>query len=75
MLNNENERGDRVELRAIVKKSDDWWIGWLIDLPGVNAQEKTKEQLIESLKFGAADMLMTPFELEEEGELVTINVG
>jgi len=75
LLNNENERGDRVEFRAVVKKSDDWWIGWLIDLPGVNAQERTKEELIESLKIGAADMLMTPFELEEEGELVTINVG
>ena len=75
MLNNENERGNRVEFRAVVKKSDDWWIGWLIDLPGVNAQERTKEELLESLKIGAADILMTPFELEEEGELVTINVG
>jgi len=75
LLNNENERGNRVEFRAVVKKSDDWWIGWLIDLPGVNAQERTKEELLESLKIGAADILMTPFELEEEGELVTINVG
>ncbi len=64
-----------MEFRAVVKKSDDWWIGWLIDLPGVNAQERTKEELLESLKIGATDMLMTPFELEEEGELVTINVG
>ena len=64
-----------MEFRAVVKKSGDWWIGWLIDLPGVNAQERTKEELLESLKIGAADMLMTPFELEEEGELVTINVG
>jgi len=64
-----------VEFRAVVKKSDDWWIGWLIDLPGVNAQERTKKELLELLKIGAADMLMTPFEPEEEGELVTINVG
>jgi predicted RNase H-like HicB family nuclease len=75
LLNNENEGGDRVEFRAVVKKSDDWWIGWLIDLPGVNAQERTKEELLESLKIGAEDMLMTPFELTEEGELVTIEVG
>jgi hypothetical protein len=26
--------------RAVVKK-EGWWVGWLIDLPGVNAQEKT----------------------------------
>jgi len=50
----------------VVKKSNDWWIRWLIDLPGVNAQERTREKLLESLKIEAEDMLMTPFELEEE---------
>jgi predicted RNase H-like HicB family nuclease len=75
LLNNENEGGDRVEFRGVVKKSDDWWIGWLIDLPGVNAQERTREELLESLKIGAEDMLMTPFEPAEEGELVTIELG
>jgi len=64
-----------VEFRAVVKKSDGWWIGWLVDLPGVNAQEKTREELLDSLKIGAEDMLMMPFQLEEEGELVTIEVG
>ena len=43
--------------RAIIKKTDGWWIGWLIDIPGVNAQEKTKEELIQSLISGAIDML------------------
>jgi predicted RNase H-like HicB family nuclease len=75
LLNSENEGGDRVEFRGVVKKSDDWWIGWLIDLPGVNAQERTREELLESLRIGAEDMLVTPFELAEEGELVTIKVG
>ncbi len=64
-----------MEFRAVVKKSGDWWIGWLVDLPGVNAQERTKQELMESLKIGAEDMLMAPFDLEEEGELVTIDVG
>ena len=64
-----------MEFRAVVKKSDGWWIGWLVDLPGVNAQEKTREELLDSLKIGAEDMLMMPFQLEEEGELVTIEVG
>ena len=59
----------------MIKKSDEWWIGWLIDLPGVNAQEKTREELLESLKIGAEDMLMIPFEQEEEAELVTIKLG
>lgn len=42
---------------AHIEKTKDWWIGWLVDLPGVNAQERTREELMESLKIGAEDML------------------
>jgi predicted RNase H-like HicB family nuclease len=64
-----------MKFRAVIKKSGDWWIGWLVDLPGVNAQERTKEELIESLKVGAEDMLMTPVEPKEKEELVAIELG
>jgi predicted RNase H-like HicB family nuclease len=63
-----------MQYRAIIKKSDGWWIGWLVDLPGVNAQEKTREKLLESLKLCAEDMLKTPFEIKDEEELVKIEV-
>ena len=53
-----------MQYRAIIKQTDGWWIGWLVDLPGVNAQEKTREELMESLRIGAQEMLETnvPFE-------------
>ena len=35
---------------AIVKNNGDWWIGWIEEVPGVNAQERTKEELISSLR-------------------------
>ena len=63
-----------MQYRAVIKKSGNWWIGWLIDLPGVNAQEKNKGELIESLRIGAEDMLNTPFEPKDEEELVKIEV-
>ena len=63
-----------MQYRAVIKKSDGWWIGWLIDLPGVNAQERTKKELIESLIIGAEDMLNAPFEPKDEEELVKIEV-
>ncbi|MDP2729350.1 MAG: hypothetical protein Q8O55_02565 [Dehalococcoidales bacterium] len=63
-----------MEYRAVIKKSDGWWIGWLVDLPGVNAQEKSRDKLIESLKIGAEDMLSTPIEPRSEEELVKIEV-
>ena len=35
---------------AITKKAGDWWIGWIEEVPGVNAQGATKEELISSLR-------------------------
>ncbi len=35
---------------AIIKKDASWWIGWIEEVPGVNAQEKTKTALLASLK-------------------------
>jgi len=65
-----------MKFRAVVRKSGDWWIGWLVDLPGVNAQERTKEELIESLRIGAEDMLATPISVPNENEeLVTIELN
>jgi len=63
-----------VEFRAVIKRSGEWWIGWLVDLPGVNAQERTKEELLESLKIGAEDMIETPYQPKKEEELVRIKV-
>ena len=63
-----------MEYRAIIKKSNGWWIGWLVDLPGVNAQERTKKELIDSLKIGAEDMLNTPIAPKDKEELVKIEV-
>lgn len=59
--------------RAVVKK-EGWWVGWLIGLPGVNAQEKTKSELLESLKLGAQEMLATEIDFEPEAYMTTINV-
>lgn len=46
-----------MDYRAIIQKKSDWRIGWLIDLPGVNAQGKTRKRMVESLQIGAREML------------------
>ena len=63
-----------MKYRAIIKQTDDWWIGWLIDLPGVNAQERTKEELIESLIIGAEDMLSLEVPFDPGAVMTTIDV-
>lgn len=35
---------------AVVKKSGKGWIGWIEEVPGVNCQEATREELVESLR-------------------------
>ena len=63
-----------MEYRAVIKKSGDWWIGWLVDLPGVNAQEKTKGKLVESLRLGAEDVLSTGVDFDADALMTTIDV-
>jgi len=66
--------GRIMKYRAVIKRSEEWWIGWLIDLPGVNAQEKTREELLESLRIGAQDMLATDVPFIPDAQLTTIDV-
>ena len=42
---------------TIVKKDGAWWLGWIEEVPGVNAQEKTKAKLMASLKEVLAEAL------------------
>jgi predicted RNase H-like HicB family nuclease len=63
-----------MKYRAIIKKAGDWWIGWLIDLPGVNAQEKPQKELIKSLKIGAEEMLLTEIPFESDAQMTTIDI-
>ena len=63
-----------MKYRAVIKKVDNWWIGWLIDLPGVNAQEKSRDELLESLRIGAEDMLATDIPFIADAQVTTIDV-
>ncbi|MCP4681531.1 MAG: type II toxin-antitoxin system HicB family antitoxin [Desulfobacterales bacterium] len=46
-----------IEYTAIITKDEDWWLGWIEEIPGANAQEKTKEELLISLKEAAMDII------------------
>ncbi len=35
---------------AIVKQDGPWWIGWIEEVPGVNGQEITRDELLQSLR-------------------------
>ena len=42
---------------AVLKQEGEWWIGWIEEVPGVNCQERTREQLLESLRVTLAEAI------------------
>lgn len=64
-----------MKLRAVIKQSGAWWIGWLIDIPGVNAQERSREAVLESLRIGAEDMMDTEVPFVPDAQMATIEIA
>lgn len=52
---------------AVIKQEGDWWFGWIEEIPGVNCQELTHEELLESLKITLQEAL----ELNREEALLS----
>ena len=42
---------------AVVKQDEGWWIGWIAEVPGVNCQEASREELIDSLRSTLAEAI------------------
>ena len=42
---------------AVVKQDGQWWIGWIEEVPGVNCQESTRDELLESLRITLSEAL------------------
>ncbi|MBS3933830.1 MAG: hypothetical protein KGZ35_05680 [Truepera sp.] len=42
---------------AVVKQEGNSWIGWIEEVPGVNCQEATREELLETLRITLAEAL------------------
>jgi predicted RNase H-like HicB family nuclease len=42
---------------AVVQQRGPWWIGWVEEIPGVNAQGESREELIENLRSALKEAL------------------
>lgn len=47
----------KTEYTAIVKQDGEWWIGWIEELPGINCQEKSHQDLMETLRITLKEAL------------------
>ena len=56
---------------ALIKRDGSWWIGWIAEVPGINGQEVTREQLLTSLKIALAEA----FAMNRDDAMVSAGEG
>lgn len=56
------------DFTARIGQDGDWWIGWIEEVPGVNCQEKTREELLATLQTTLREMLEPESPIEENSE-------
>ncbi|MDX1253178.1 MAG: type II toxin-antitoxin system HicB family antitoxin [Gammaproteobacteria bacterium] len=59
------------EYTAVIKQSGEWWIGWVEEVPGVNCQEHTREELLDSLR----EVLREAIEFNRREALASVGSG
>ena len=42
---------------AVIQQDGRWWIGWVEEIPGVNSQGATREELIDNLRSALKEAL------------------
>ena len=43
--------------KAVIQRDGEWWIGWVEEIPGVNSQGATREELMENLQSALEEAL------------------
>ncbi len=42
---------------AVVQRAEPWWIGWIEEVPGVNSEGRTREELLDNLRSALQEAL------------------
>ena len=63
---------------ALIRESEGWWIGWILEVRGVTCQERTRSELLETLQITLREILeYEPQEVshrtESESEAVKVS--
>ncbi len=56
---------------AVIRQDCPWWIRWVEEVPGVNAQEQSREALLQSLR----DVLREALEFKRQDALEAAGPG
>ncbi len=58
---------------AIIKQDGDFWIGWIKEIPGVNCQEFTIDELMFSLETNLIESIEC--EVENKDDMLEISIN
>jgi predicted RNase H-like HicB family nuclease len=47
----------KTDYTAVVQQRDGWWVGWVEEVPGVNSQGATRDELLENLSSALGEAL------------------
>ena len=42
---------------AVIQRDGPWWIGWVEEIPGINSQGRSRDELIENLRSALKEAL------------------
>ena len=42
---------------AVIQQDGEWWIGWIEEIPGVNSQGATRQELVANLRDALAEVI------------------
>ena len=42
---------------GLIRQSEGWWIGWILEVRGVTCQERTRDELLDTLKITLREIL------------------
>jgi predicted RNase H-like HicB family nuclease len=42
---------------AVIRRDGKWWIGWIREVPGVNSQGRTREEVLNNLREALGEAL------------------
>jgi len=42
---------------AVIQQDGEWWIGWIEEIPGINTQGETRDELLENLQSALEEAL------------------
>jgi predicted RNase H-like HicB family nuclease len=56
---------------AVVQQHEQWWIGWVAEVPGVNSQGATRAELLDNLR----DALDEALEMNREQARAAVSAG